>query len=802
MKRVMQFAKIIGVLTLAAVAWAGPAQAATTYNWDVVPTNGQIDDGPGTWDTVTANWTTDGGNTNVVWSDGNNAVFGGGANGTAGTITVSGAVAPAGLTFNVASAGIYTLSNGTITIGSGGLTDHAAGTTTIASALALGAAADVVDRERRHAGHQRRTDRQRGGDRHHQLARHARHAPDVDGSDRHAGHQRRTGQHRGGERRHLRLGRHGRRAQTWSTVSGGTLAVNGSVARSTGAALAFAGGGGFTCSGLPADGTGIVGPWTTVGSGASTQYVAAGSGSVGGYTGTTAANPASMTDTSGTANYELTGAGALTQSVTANTLRYSGSSGTISTDTLSLNGLMNVGSGPLTIASNMTIGANKELVVNTAGNGVTITSGIPDNGGGALALTEFGGGMLTLAGNNTYSGPTSVGGGTLQIGNGGSGAAISSASSASVALSNGAALVFDHSDNMTVGSVISGNGSLTQTGSGTLTLTGNNTYSGPTYVSGGTLQIGNGGSGAAISSASVTLSNSAALVFNHSDNVTFGAVISGTGSLTQAGGGTLRLTNHTNTYSGGTTVLSGTLNPVVPGIDTFALGGSLTMANGTTLAPDSAGATLVITASDSITLSGGTATFIVNNAVTGANGDVQIEGAVSGAGAMIVTGSNNSYGRRLELVGSNTFNGGVTVQNTGTTNVRLEIYRPTSLGSGTLTWGLLPGTSGGLEVGNSNVTSAYGFQYQDLSLGSGVTNAIELQTGANLNVTTVQNSIVTSGNLQLSGVISGAGSLTKYSYSGSDKRSNTPGYGLGTLYLTGANTYTGATTIDRVPPER
>ncbi len=797
MKRVMQFAKIIGVLTLAAVAWAGPAQAATTYNWDVVPTNGQIDDGPGTWDTVTANWTTDGGNTNVVWSDGNNAVFGGGANGTAGTITVSGAVAPAGLTFNVASAGIYTLSNGTITIGSGGLTDHAAGTTTIASALALGApqtwstvsggtlaisggltdnAAGIVTINSPVTLGTPQTWTAPTGT----LAINGGLADTAAGSVAISALAVTVGA-----------------AQTWSTVSGGTLAVNGSIARSTGAALAFAGGGGFTCSGLPADGTGIVGPWTTVGSGASTQYVAAGSGSVGGYTGTTAASPASMTDTSGTANYELTGAGALTQSVTANTLRYSGSSGTISTDTLSLNGLMNVGSGPLTIASNMTIGANKELVVNTAGNGVTITSGIPDNGGGASALTEFGGGMLTLAGNNTYSGPTSVGGGTLQIGNGGSGAAISSASSASVALSNGAALVFDHSDNMTVGSVISGNGSLTQTGSGTLTLTGNNTYSGSTYVSGGTLQIGNGGSGAAISSASVTLSNSAALVFNHSDNVTFGAVISGTGSLTQAGGGTLRLTNHTNTYSGGTTVLSGTLNPVVPGIDTFALGGSLTMANGTTLAPDSAGATLVITASDSITLSGGTATFIVNNAVTGANGDVQIEGAVSGAGAMIVTGSNNSYGRRLELVGSNTFNGGVTVQNTGTTNVRLEIYRPTSLGSGTLTWGLLPGTSGGLEVGNSNVTSAYGFQYQDLSLGSGVTNAIELQTGANLNVTTVQNSIVTSGNLQLSGVISGAGSLTKYSYSGSDKRSNTPGYGLGTLYLTGANTYTGATTIDR-----
>ena len=96
---------------------------------------------------------------------------------------------------------------------------------------------------------------------------------------------------------------------------------------------------------------------------------------------------------------------------------------------------------------------------------------------------------LTLPGSNTYTGGTTISAGTLQVGNGSSGASIGSTSS----VLDNASLVFNHADSVTFPQIISGSGSLTQMGTGILSLTGNNTYSGGTTISAGTLQVGNGG---------------------------------------------------------------------------------------------------------------------------------------------------------------------------------------------------------------------------------------------------------------------------------------------------------------------
>ena len=71
------------------------------------------------------------------------------------------------------------------------------------------------------------------------------------------------------------------------------------------------------------------------------------------------------------------------------------------------------------------------------------------------------------------------------------------------------------------------------------------------------MQIGDGGTTGSLYHAG-GIANSGTLIFNRSDAYTYGGVVSGTGSLVQQGSGTLTLTA-ANTYTGGTTVASGTL---------------------------------------------------------------------------------------------------------------------------------------------------------------------------------------------------------------------------------------------------
>ena len=82
--------------------------------------------------------------------------------------------------------------------------------------------------------------------------------------------------------------------------------------------------------------------------------------------------------------------------------------------------------------------------------------------------------------------------------------------------------------------MISGTGTVTKSGAGTLTLTGNNIYAGGTTINTGTLSLGNGGTTGSVDG---NIVDNAALVFNRSNALTYSGLISGTGTLTQAGTG-------------------------------------------------------------------------------------------------------------------------------------------------------------------------------------------------------------------------------------------------------------------------
>ena len=133
--------------------------------------------------------------------------------------------------------------------------------------------------------------------------------------------------------------------------------------------------------------------------------------------------------------------------------------------------------------------------------------------GAGTTLTKQGSGKLTIDNTtaNSYTGLTTVSGGTLQIGNGDTNGSLPGN------VSNSGTLAFNRTDTVTYSSAITGPGTISQQGSGTLILTGNNT-AGATVVSAGTLQIVGGST---IGSLASDITDNSSVVFNRNDNLTY-----------------------------------------------------------------------------------------------------------------------------------------------------------------------------------------------------------------------------------------------------------------------------------------
>lgn len=341
-----------------------------------------------------------------------------------------------------------------------------------------------------------------------------------------------------------------------------------------------------------------------------------------------------------------------------------------------------------------TIGLTASPSTITAGTGVTASIASSLTGAGGLYKT--GAGTLVLSGTNSFTGGTSINGGTLTLNGGaaladsgtldvGAGGALQLGANETVGALSGAGIIglnaytltTSASTNTTVSGSITGSGGLVKAGTGTLTLSGTGSYTGGTTITGGTLVAGSAsalassgavsiGSGAAfqlntsltvgaLSGAGNVVLGANTLTFGDAADTTLSGSITGTGGLVKAGSGIATLSGATNlsgavSVGGGTLALAGTI-------------GAATIAAGATLASTGALTTGAIVNSGTIAL--GNSVLTAGGNITGTGG-ITITIGSGGTGYIVNTANTANYTPGAGTVTVTPTLSGVTIANGAT----------------------------------------------------------------------------------------------------------------------------------------